>query len=66
MGISVVGFDKYGTQDGQDYWIGRPAKGTDWGDNGYILLERGTDIKGNSLSTCGLLSNPTKPNFGGF
>ncbi|KAL0899665.1 hypothetical protein Bca101_083626 [Brassica carinata] len=56
-GVVAVG---YGASEGQDYWIIRNSWGSNWGESGYIKLER--NIKGSS-GKCGvamMASYPTK------
>jgi len=54
-GVLLVG---YGTDsNGTDYWIVKNSWGPTWGDNGYIMLERGVSGAGE----CGLKHQPSYP-----
>merc|ERR1712079_306157 len=53
-GVLLVG---YGTDNGKDYWKVKDSWGTNYGENGFIRLERGKGGAGE----CGLLSGP--PSF---
>ncbi|KAJ0098173.1 hypothetical protein Patl1_28627 [Pistacia atlantica] len=65
-GVVVVG---YGTENGEDYWLVRNSWGTDWGESGYIKLQR--NIVDTYTGKCGIAmeasypvknsSNPAKP-----
>lgn len=54
-GVLAVG---YGTLDDTDYWIVKNSWGTIWGDSGYILIEKGSDISGGE---CGILLSASYP-----
>ncbi|MED6118511.1 hypothetical protein PIB30_003257 [Stylosanthes scabra] len=55
-GVAAVG---YGSEGGHDYWIVRNSWGADWGEDGYIRMERNL---GNSRSgKCGIAIEPSYP-----
>ena len=54
-GVLLVG---YGVQDGTKFWKVKNSWGPAWGLNGYILLERGKEVRGGQ---CGLLLSASYP-----
>jgi cathepsin L len=52
-GVLVVG---YGTDNGVDYWKVKNSWSSSWGEDGYIRIERGSNL-------CGLLDQPSYPTF---
>ncbi|MGI4297494.1 C1 family peptidase, partial [Klebsiella pneumoniae] len=55
-GVVTVG---YGSEDGLDYWIVRNSWGPNWGENGYIRMERNVD--NTSSGKCGIAQMPSYP-----
>ncbi|OMO74020.1 Granulin, partial [Corchorus capsularis] len=65
-GVVAVG---YGSEDGVDYWLVRNSWGPNWGENGYIKMER--NLATTSTGKCGIAmvasypikngQNPPKP-----
>ncbi|KAF6151542.1 hypothetical protein GIB67_016354 [Kingdonia uniflora] len=57
-GVAAVG---YGTDNGVDYWIVKNSWGSDWGEKGFVHMER--NVHGSSTGKCGIAmqaSYPTK------
>lgn len=55
-GVVVVG---YGTVNGLDYWSVRNSWGTNWGENGYIRIQR--NGLGSRAGKCGIAIEPSYP-----
>jgi len=55
-GVTVVG---YGTEGGKDYWIVRNSWGANWGESGYLRMER--NIPGRKVGMCGIAVEPSYP-----
>ena len=56
-GVLAVG---YGTLDGKDYYLVKNSWGDSWGQNGYILLARGS-LYNNGNGQCGMLLQGSYP-----
>ncbi|KAL3505128.1 hypothetical protein ACH5RR_034969 [Cinchona calisaya] len=54
-GVNVVG---YGSENGIDYWIVRNSWGGDWGENGYLRMQRNVQA---STGLCGITTEPSYP-----
>ncbi|XP_065875496.1 cysteine proteinase RD21A-like [Euphorbia lathyris] len=55
-GVAIVG---YGTENGTDYWIVRNSWGKDWGENGYIRMQR--NIVDTYTGKCGIAMMSSYP-----
>jgi len=57
-GVLLVG---YGSLDGKDYWKVKNSWGPSWGQEGFILLERGTSSPDGAAGECGLRQSASYP-----
>ncbi|KAL3512647.1 hypothetical protein ACH5RR_025364 [Cinchona calisaya] len=55
-GVAIVGYGT--TLDGTKYWIVRNSWGAEWGERGYIRMQRGIDDK---EGLCGIAMEPSYP-----
>lgn len=56
-GVVAVGYGT--TEKGHDYWIVRNSWGSDWGENGYIRMER--NLKNTKTGKCGIAAEASYP-----
>ncbi|KAL3628926.1 hypothetical protein CASFOL_027972 [Castilleja foliolosa] len=57
-GVAIVGYGS--TDDGTNYWIVRNSWGAEWGEQGYIRMQRGFQDKGGICGIAMSASYPTK------
>eukprot|EP00252_Welwitschia_mirabilis_P023993 TRINITY_DN6945_c0_g1_i1.p1 TRINITY_DN6945_c0_g1~~TRINITY_DN6945_c0_g1_i1.p1 ORF type:complete len:366 (+),score=93.59 TRINITY_DN6945_c0_g1_i1:72-1169(+) len=56
-GVAIVG---YGSEGGKDYWIVRNSWGADWGESGYVRMQRNVDAPEGLCGIAMMASYPTK------
>jgi len=62
--VRIIG---WGVQDGTDYWLVANSWGTDWGLNGYFMIQKGVDecgIEDNMLAGMPNLASVTTSEYG--
>lgn len=57
-GVTVVGYGTAGDGNGTEYWIVKNSWGTQWGEQGYIRMQRGIDAK---QGLCGIAMDASYP-----
>ncbi|KAJ4795132.1 Cysteine proteinase [Rhynchospora pubera] len=55
-GVAIVGYGT--TQDGTDYWIVKNSWGANWGERGYVRMQRGVSAK---EGLCGIAMQASYP-----
>ncbi|KAH0926899.1 hypothetical protein HID58_019155, partial [Brassica napus] len=60
ISVAIEAAVGYGTSEGQDYWIIRNSWGSNWGESGYIKLERNIKDSSGKCGVAMMASYPTK------